>query len=615
MKREASSVAVSQPRADNVGRVSRAAIINGPAMRLVRLLSFANPARLAMTVIAICCLSAAARAAEPWTPAELRAFAHDLSDYVTVHHIRRDTASPLAGMVYRWYRPSDGRWLQDPRANMLGDGAAFANALALFHRATRDPEPLAALKKYVLPFFTRALSRSDEFFKTSKGICPFWWDDGASISIAVGAPLKGFAAGPKLTSNALAADLAAMLMTTGMMVDDTELTLAAAYLLNGDRASYDAPGPPLALGLAAGVLANDAPLLVRCLPQRRWQSYEGPAGPCADAFATGRTNDVWSVAADALREYQIAVALQPFQPIREEFAKHFIYAAYTSLRLVDLWHDDAPAQPGLGLPEAALPGVGAKFEFHHSDKRDEPFAPRLGPRMLCNAAIALQLLGAFPNAWESWRNTQHPADARVTERLTPLVTDGVALVELGWTPSSLVVRTRGPRALMFAPLPPATGLRATVTIEADGRAAAVAEDGSPLQLAFAPQPDGRVDLEIPFTVVRQQKRWLNAFEEARWTLAVDGSVPRNLLFLSTPDAVRARLAVEVADGLRFWQKVIKECGYVPAAVLPGKGKDLPGADLSDAGGCAYLLAGIAEYLTWLNNSRDWELALKTKAKP
>ncbi len=592
VERNPSSVAVSQPRADRVGRAARAAI----------------------AAITVASLAATAHAAEPWTPAELRAFAHDLSDYVTVHHIRRDAASPLAGMVYRWYRPADGRWLQDPRANMLGDGAAFANALAIFHRATRDPAPLAALRNHILPFFTRALSRGDEFFKTSKGICPFWWDDGASLSITDSAPLKGFAPGPKPTNDTLAADLAAMLMTGGMMVDDTELTLAAAYLLNADRAYFDTPGPPLALGLAAGVLANDRPLLIRCLPQRLWQIYEGPAGPYVNALAAGRTNDVWSAATDALREYHMAVALQPFQPIREGFAKHFIYAAYTGLRLVDLWHDDTPAQPGLGLPEAA-PKVGAKFEFYHSDLRDMPFGPRFGPRMLCNAAIALQLLGAFPDAWESWRNAQHPADTRVSERVAPVVADGAAFVELGWTPSSLIVRTRGPRTLAFTPLPPATGLRAVVSVEANGRATAFAEGGRPLQIAFGVRPDGRVDLEIPFTVARQQQRWLNAFEEARWTLSVDGGAPRNLIFLSTPDAVRARLAVEVADGLRFWQKIVKDCGHVPAAVLPGKGKDLSGADLSDAGGCACLLAAAAEYLTWLNNERDWELALKTKAKP
>jgi hypothetical protein len=499
---------------------------------------------------------------------------------------------------------------------MIGDAASVATGLALFHRATRDPEPLAALKNHVLPFFTRVLSRSDEFFKTSKGICPFWWDDGASLSIADGAPLKGFASPPRLTSNAFAADLAAMLMTAGTVVDDTGPALAAAYLLHGDRAPYDAPEPPLALGLAAGVLADDAPLRVRCLPQRRWQTYDGPVGKNSfDALVLGRTNDVWAASADALREYLIAAALQPFQPLREEFAKHFIYTAYTTLRLADLWHDDAPAQPGLGLPETALPKAGVKLEFYATDARDLPRAPRFGPLLLCNAAIALQLLDAFPNAWESWRNTQHPSDTRVTERVAPVIAGEDKLVEMGWTPSSLIIRARGPRMFLFSSLPPAAGLRVNVFVDARGKASAVVEDGTPLQVAFARQPDGRVDLEIPFTVAKQQKRWLNAAEECRWSLSVDGGPPRNLFFLSTSGAVRARLAVEVADGLRFWQKQVKDAGFVPSAVLPGKGKDLAGADVSDAAGCAHLLAAAGQYLTWLNNARDWDPASKTKAKP
>lgn len=574
------------------------------------------PPRTLLAAVLLASLPLTAAAAEPWTPAELRALAHHLGDYVTVHHIRRDAASPLAGMVYRWYRPADGRWLQDPRANMIGDAASFATALALFHRATRDPEPLAALKNHALPFFTRVLSRSDEFFKTSKGICPFWWDDGASLSIANGSPLKGCAAPPRLTSNDLATDLAAMLMTAGTIVDDTGPALAAAYLLHGDRAHYDSPEPPLALGLAAGVLADDAPLRVRCLPQRRWQTYDGPVGKNSfDSLASGKITDAWTASADALREYLIAAALQPFQPLREEFAKHFIYTAYTTLRLADLWHDDAPAQPGLGLPETALPKAGAKLEFYATDARDLPRAPRFGPLMLCNAAIALQLLDAFPSAWDSWRNTAHPADARVVEKVAPIIADGTTLLEMGWTPSSLVLRTRGPRTLTFAALPPAAGLRATVTVDASGRAVAVAEDATPLRLAFAPQPDGRVELEIPFTVAKQQKRWLNAAEECRWTLSVDGGPPRNLFFLSTPGAVRARLAVEVADGLRFWQKQVRDAGFVPAAVLPGKGGDLAGANVSDAAGCAHLLAAVSQYLTWLNNERDWDATSKTKAKP
>ena len=128
------------------------------------------------------CAPLAGRAAGPWTQAELRQFARDLGDDVVAHHIQRNPKSPQDGMVFKWYRPRDGRWVLDTGQNMLGDGARFADALCLYHRATREPWALNVLKKYPLPFYEKVLTDSDRLFGVSKGICPTWWSDGTAVA-------------------------------------------------------------------------------------------------------------------------------------------------------------------------------------------------------------------------------------------------------------------------------------------------------------------------------------------------------------------------------------------------------------------------------------------------
>ncbi|MBI5687781.1 MAG: hypothetical protein HZC54_22145 [Verrucomicrobia bacterium] len=561
------------------------------------------------------CAASAARAAEPWTQAELRRFARDLGEYVTAHHIRRDPKSPQDGMVHKWYRPRDGRWVLDTRRNMLGDGAWFADALCLYYRATREPWALGVLRKHPLPFYQRVLLGSDQLFGVSKGICPLWWGDGAAVT-RDGGVVKDFPKPPRMTSNALALDLATMLMSAGLLCPDAEAGGAAACLLRGDRACYDDPTVPLALGVAVAMLANDEMLQTRCLPLIPWQSYDGPGGALAGALCHNRTNSVSAALEETMLNYRMHVLAQPSQPLGADFAKSFIAAVFTSLRLADLWHDNGPRQPGLTPFDDAALTVGEKLAFYRSDKPALSPGSRHGPMLLCGAAIALQLMEAFSAAWESWYREHHAADARVSGRFADLpVLAKSGLVEMAWTTSSLLVRARGPLKLLLASATPGDDASATVTLDAAGRATAVSGRGEALRIVAAPQPDGRVELELPFTMAKLQKRWLNAVEDSRWIARLDDGKPSGLLFLSRPETVRARLALELSDGLRFWQKVFNDKGHVPAGISIGKSPAGADAELSDAAGYAFLIAAIAEYTVWLNGERDWDLALKVQAKP
>ncbi|MCX7824269.1 MAG: hypothetical protein N2689_01765 [Verrucomicrobiae bacterium] len=561
------------------------------------------------------CACAVGRPAETWTQPELRAFARQLGEHAAAHHIKRDPKSPQAGMVYKWYRPRDGRWVIDPARNMLSDAAWFAYALALHHRTTGEAWSLDLLRRHPLPFFKKVLTESDALFGVGKGICPFWWDDGAAVALATGRSVTGFPARPRLTSNALALDLATMLMSADMLVGDTGVTLAAAYLMHGDRACYGDPAVPLLLGVAAGTLGQDETLVARCLPMLPWLNEEGPAGDVFEALCQGREKDPAGAVEEALRLYQAHVTAQPWQPVNDAVAGNFVRAVYSTLRLADLWYDDTPRPPGVSPFDHEMLRLGERFFFYHSNQPDAPIGTRHGPMLLCGAALALQLLDAFPNAWEAWARQKHPGDFRVSEKLAPLSAPGASgPVELAWSASSLLVRARGPLKLDFAAVHPATGSGATLVIDDGGRVAVTGEKGAELLVMSARQADGSVNVEVPFTIERRQKRWLNAVENARWTVRINGAPPRGLLLLSTPESVRARLAVELSDGLRFWQQMFREWGHLPAAFSFGKKQDAR-AGLSDVAGCGFLIAAASEYACWLRGERDWTLALKTRAKP
>ena len=144
---------------------------------------------------------------------------------------------------------------------MLFRSAALVNA----HRATGDRYYRDLLTQWVLPFYLKMLNHSDELFspegnnaapdahtfdrehllqKGEKGFVPYWWDDGASVSLemavknrsqlnfmgrddfaAKGEPnpqfkLRGYSHG---SSNHLAQDLAIMLQLAWLMLQDSAL--------------------------------------------------------------------------------------------------------------------------------------------------------------------------------------------------------------------------------------------------------------------------------------------------------------------------------------------------------------------------------------------------------
>lgn len=147
---------------------------------------------------------------KPMTADEARAFMKRLAQFVYDNHLKKDSKSPQRGMTYEYLDVSrkgqPDQWVQGEALDTMHDGAWLAIALVNAYRATGDPFYKEWLTDYTLPFYLKMLNHSDTFFTKKvihvapkgnafnkehalqpgeKGFVPYWWDDGASISLGI----------------------------------------------------------------------------------------------------------------------------------------------------------------------------------------------------------------------------------------------------------------------------------------------------------------------------------------------------------------------------------------------------------------------------------------------
>jgi hypothetical protein len=160
-------------------------------------------------------------------------------------------------------------------------------------------------------------------------------------------------------------------------------------------------------------------------------------------------------------------------------------------------------------------------------------------------------------------------------------------------------------AIKLFSLPDGQGAHALVSIPKEGKAAAVNDRGEPLLMEATVEPAGgasRFVLRIPYTVVKDQKPWINGIEHGRYSIGV-GERIRNFHLASSRQQVEAWLEHELGAGLRTWQAIFREKGYVPTGISAGFIWD----DLSDSGGYAHLVSACAQWLLCLEGKSDWEM--------
>jgi len=501
------------------------------------------------------------------TADETRVFMKRLTEYVLANHLKRDGNSPQRGIIYEYFRPAGkgqpDQWLQGEGLDTMHDGSWFAVAMVNAYRATGDPFYKEVLTRWQLPFYLKMLNHSDELFTSErndappgsergwsgskewllqgreKGFVPYWWDDGASVSLDIlgrvlrkgpdhigfpgrnelaGQPnpegrLSGYSHG---SSSHMAQDLAVMLEVTWLLFHDSanpaEKQLAgeiaeASRHLQECRTRHGAAAIPAVI--AATALSNADMELWKRLGADSWDSVRKGKNHFLRAtadFKPGEPAPVPGFADDVEYRYyhQIAKSGTLTDPVTWKTA----FDALTEPQLYRLYSDDSPTPPGISVfdlhPYKFVDGKPAdlRSERKGPNKGPRPIGSRFGPQNMICCGWAIEGLRANPGLWEK------------------------ALAESG-------------------------------------------EKSLPLLDKANPQ-------EAPG-------------------------------FWKTSAGVEGWLRRELGGGLRTWEAVFDQFGYIPTGL--GAGSVLPGQtwdEYSDTGGYAHLIGAAAQWLYVLEGKRDWE---------
>jgi hypothetical protein len=103
----------------------------------------------------------------PMSAGEARAFIRRLTDEAVEHHMKRDD-SAQRGMMYEyvWWRQrgSTNEFVQGEALDTMHDGAWFGNAMVNAYRATGDSHYRSILLQWQLPFYLKMLNHGAELF-------------------------------------------------------------------------------------------------------------------------------------------------------------------------------------------------------------------------------------------------------------------------------------------------------------------------------------------------------------------------------------------------------------------------------------------------------------------
>lgn len=595
-----------------------------------------------------------------------------LATYVEKNHLKSDKDSPQFGMVYEYVDTAKigryGQWLQGEALDTMHDGAWYAMAMSHAFRATGDAYYRDFLTKYQVPFYTNMLNHSDELFADGlkdaklaptnrrfekshryageKGFVPYWWDDGASMSIELEwqklngkhpyecvdydalakkdqskFALNGFSLG---CSNHMAQDLAVMLMDTWLVLREDRIA-EAAMNLNKSRTDTKAGAVPMCKA-AAGLTNGDATLLAGVGPGA-WEPGRDDYTYSLYAYDTDKPRTAPGFVDGQMYDYHMLVARDG--GLTRETAMHVIYPAVTLPWLYRYWWDGRGAPAGFNRDE--------HYSFAFANGRPEPyrslqpkwaFGSRMGPQTMVLTALALQALKAFPDAWEDRYHKQFADDLLVRIASKSPDVDGVAddtyskPVEASGMTARVVMDHKGfyvqgaartSAWLSVFSLPDGKGRETKIRINREGDASVVNyRSQDMLYDKSVVKGDGDAftfEVYVPFTVINGQQEWLNGVEHGRYSLAVGTGEPRNFYAMSTREDVEAALLNELTVGLSTWRDVVNDSGFVPLSLGQNLGH-YNGATwdtISESGGYAHLISAASQYLLYLDGKTDWQV--------
>lgn len=480
-----------------------------------------------------------------------------------------------------------------------------------------------------------------------KGFVPYFWDDGGSVSLErrqkkqplgffachdalAGQPnpqflLSGYSLG---SSNHLAQDLALMLELAWLDLRESPdealrqlatQTATGAANLQACRMRHQGYIP---LCTAAAALTTGDAALMQKVPALDGAALWNPSNPYYQGLYAYKPGQKFSLAGFADNQaYEYYQALARHGTLPRPLAFRLTYEAYTARLLFESYYDDAPLPAGINRFDLhPFTVTDGKHADYRSDRKGpggkpRPIGSRMGPQNMAVCGWALQALKAMPGVWEE-RAAKYPDDHRVWfnhegERKPPaqgqLMLGDVHLT-LASTFRGLKVTGSAPHAgadVKWYAQPDKAGrfgqfeIRpAGVTARNNAGAALIVEDeqvGSKNErLSFS--------FLIPYTVAKGQAEWANGVEHGRYSIAV-GDQHRNVYLASREADVLRQLGRELGEGLRTWQAIFQEYGFIPTGIDAGG----EWHKFSDSGGYAHLIQAATQWSLYQQNQRDWEM--------
>jgi hypothetical protein len=377
---------------------------------------------------------------------------------------------------------------------------------------------------------------------------------------------------------------------------------------------------------AAAALLNGDPALMKHVPVYDTARTSQPGNHffrALYAFGAGRREAFPGFADDQQYLYYTALAQHGVLP--RPLAFKLAYDALTQPMLFHFHCDDAPIVPGINRfdlhPFYARDG---KLEDYRSDRKGpfkgpRPIGSRMGPQNMVVAGWALQALNAFGDLWEERVVPGAEDDQPVfIHELPPgsaqpeptFARFRVGEITLGLSSTRRALAVAGECALggcelQFFNRPDAHGAAARIVISRDGKIAARNSIGDELLIEKSEaRREGNAwqfNLTIPYAVMKAQGAWWNGVPHARYSVK-SGEMVQNLYFTSEEEQAKRWLVWELGGGLRTWQAIFREKGYVPTGMGAGAEWDR----FSDSGGYAHLISAAAQWIFVLEGKRDWE---------
>jgi len=489
------------------------------------------------------------------------------------------------------------------------------------------------------------------FQEGEKGFVPYFWDDGGSVSIErrreqnlLGIrPCVDFLAGkpnPQFLlnghsqgmSNHMAQDLGVMVQLVWLLLKDSEdeagrklagQVAEAAKNLHECRMRHFGRIP---MCVAPAALAAGDPELMRHVPdpddQRSW-TPDNHYVKATYGFQEDQRYALPGFADDAQYRFYYGIA-KTGGKVPRPLAFKLIYDAYTEPLLYRSYSDDAPVPAGVN-----------RFDLHpyycengkHLDYRSDrkgpfrgprPIGSRMGPQNMIVCGWALQLMRAYPGIWEERYERQFADDLRVYVADPPANTVietraaetelNAVRLKLASSRDALTVSGEAPGdavAFKVFSRPDGQDTYASIQIVKAKKAIAENDSGQPLEAETEVTAIGnsiQFRVQIPYTVTKSQKLWANGLEHGRYSIAI-GDETRNFYLASDQRQVEAWLKHELAGGLRTWEAILQDKGYIPTGMNAGFIWD----GISDSGGYAHLISAASQWVFYLDDRRDWEV--------